>query len=85
MFFRCRESSTILFRHCVGLSGVRKQRQMPGSLNCNSNCALVFGAHAGLPARANLTIFRDEAAQHLNLLVVDDRASIGAKLADARV
>jgi len=74
-----------LFRHCVGLSGVRKQRQVAGSLNRHGYRALVFGAHAGLPARANLTIFRDVAAQHLNLLVVDDRASIGAKLADARV
>jgi hypothetical protein len=58
---------------------------MPGSLYCNSNCSLVFGAHAGLTARANLAVIGDIPAQHFYLFVVDDHASIGAKLADTWV
>jgi hypothetical protein len=58
---------------------------MPGPLYSNSNCSLVFGAHASLPAGANLSVFRYVTAQHFYLLVINDCASIRAKLADARV
>jgi hypothetical protein len=58
---------------------------MSSPLYCNRDCSLVFGAHAGLPAGANLSVFRYVTAQHFYLFVINDRASIGAKLADARV
>ena len=58
---------------------------MTGSLYSDCYRSLVFGAHAGLPARANLAVIGDVPAQHFYLFVVDDHASIGAKLADTWV
>ena len=55
---------------------------MAGALNFLCQLALVFGACASLTARANLTLFGDEAAQQFNVFVIDDCAFFNAELAN---
>jgi len=64
----------------IGSEG--EQGEVAGTLDRLGEDALVPSARSGLPARANLPDLRDEAAQHIHLLVVDGLRLIGAKLAD---
>jgi len=49
-----------------------------------SQVTLVLGAGAGLAARTDLSVIADEAAQHIELFVINYRIFFGAKLAFAR-
>lgn len=58
---------------------------MSGTFDSHRDRPLVFRTHARLPPRADLAIFRDKTAQHLNLFVIDHCTSVRTKLADTWV
>jgi hypothetical protein len=53
------------------LGGVRQQRNVTGTLQRDSERALVAGAGAGLPPGLDLAALREVAAQPSDILVVD--------------
>jgi len=64
-------------------AGIVQQRQVAGALDRPGKGALVASACASLAARADFPLFGNKAAQHFNLLVVNDYIVIGAEQADA--
>jgi len=60
-------------------AGVRQECNMAGAFNRPSHFALVFGADAGLATRANLSLVRHIAAQHIDLFVIDFGILISAE------
>jgi hypothetical protein len=54
------------------------------SLYRNCDLSLVLGAVSCITAGANFSCLRHETPHHINLLVVDDDAFIGAELAHTR-
>jgi hypothetical protein len=57
---------------------------MPGTFNGFSQLSLVFCARTRLATRPDLPFFADKALHHINLLVIDLRGRVSAKLADPR-
>src|SRR6186997_863600 len=61
---------------------VRQQRQLPGAHDGHAQAALMLRARAGNPPRQHLAALGDEAAQQLDVLVVDVVDLVRAELAD---
>ena len=55
---------------------------MAGAFNGGSQSALMQSASPGLPSWADLTIFGDEAAQHISAFIIDADILVCAELAD---
>ncbi len=55
---------------------------MTGAFDGGSQGALMQCAGPGLPSWSDLAIFRDEATQHIRILVVDTDILVYAELAD---
>ena len=55
---------------------------MAGALDSTCHFSLVAGASASLAAGANFPLFRNETAQHINLLVINFQIFIRTELAD---
>jgi len=66
-----------------GSGAIGKQGHVPRALDGFGDHALMFGASAGLAARADLAPLGDVAAEQIGLLVVERPNLLGAKLADA--
>jgi hypothetical protein len=63
----------------VMVTGEGKQSQMPGSLNSDSDPALVSGAEAAFSTRVNFTTVPHKAAQLISSFPVNNLCFIGAE------
>jgi hypothetical protein len=63
-------------------TGIRQQRQVPGTFHFAGYGSLVLGARAGLAARADFSILRDVAAKQIVLFVIQNDRLIRAELAN---